>query len=608
MLGKDHWEGAVRTCFHTLLNPKYPEEPDEDDEEEDCEPPLPVKRCLASSLHTVAHILGPELANEDIVEVVQNYFLNDPDDSVRLSTIRNLPSILKLLNISQRRALFLQYSEIIMEDILPVKKRSATNPTVLNWRQRDYLARSLPDLLYLMEPAIVHKHIWKILKLLLADSINVVRDDALWSIPILLQVYTAETLSKWRNVAEHAKKFSSEGCLEIVTWIKENILHTDNPRKATNFNERQLYCRICAAVGLALRFGEDKKSDDAHTDPVSVLSDKFKSLFVSKEGDSGPYQALTSAEHRHLKKLLTGDLLPLALEMKEDRVSNVRITLMKTLQILPADIRESSAVKHVLKDLEEESETWTSFGEEEPSLFELKKEQDRLQQERAASGPVDVDDFDNQSTSEGEVEPESSESTKGEEPPKEAKAKRAPSAKVKSLGSGDGAPAAAPSSEAVPTTAKAPPAEKPKNKLKSIFRSVVFEEGSIGMQLEPTANDRACRVCGFLDADDTPSPARLSGKINIGDVIVEVNGKPTHSYDDTIAVLRSGGRRKVTFRPGRPEDEEEIERGKVKRQHSTSSTKKKKHKHDKHKKEKKAKKEKKKSKKHENHDHEEVEA
>ena len=30
------------------------------------DPPLPVKRCLASSFDTVAHILGPEIAVADI--------------------------------------------------------------------------------------------------------------------------------------------------------------------------------------------------------------------------------------------------------------------------------------------------------------------------------------------------------------------------------------------------------------------------------------------------------------------------------------------------------------------------------------------------------------
>lgn len=75
------------------------------------------------------------------------------------------------------------------------------------------------------------------------------------------------------------------------------------------------------------------------------------------------------------------------------------------------------------------------------------------------------------------------------------------------------------------------------------------------MQLEPTADDSGCRVCGFLEGPDgSPSPAKASGKIAVGDVIVKVNSTKVKSYDATIEVLRAGGRRKITFRPGLPED------------------------------------------------------
>lgn len=573
LLGREHWEGAVRTCFHTLLNPRYPEEPPDadDDEDDDNEPPLPVKRCLASSLHTIAHILGSEITVNDIIGVVQNCFLNDGDDSVRLSTIRNFPALLKLLPVKERREPFLLWSEVVQSDeMLGGKKRSATNPTVLNWRQRDYLARSLPDLILLIDPALIHKHIWPILKLLLQDAIDIVREDALWAIPILLKSYCVETLAKWPHIAEHAKKFSADACLEVNTWIKETILRVGSRNKIANFSDRQLYCRICFAVGLALRFSEGDLGADAEKqkDPVSVLSNKFKSFFFTeKQSDTtenGPYQRLTSAEQKHLRRLLMEDLLPTALEMKEDRISNVRITLMKGLQFMPADVRASPAVKAVLKDLEEESETWTSFGEEEPPFVAQQQQppqqQVRLTQEqsqpaqRSASGPVDVDDvaitpdvsreeaMDDESHND-----ESDPSSCNDEvhPRSEAPAVEDHSASAHS----DSSDSAGPVQVAVPKAAKTASET-------SDLKSVVFEAGSIGMQLEPTADDSGCRVCGFLDADDSnPSPARVSGKIAIGDVIVKVNATTVSSYDSTIAILKAGGRRKITFRPGKPGDE-----------------------------------------------------
>jgi hypothetical protein len=48
LLGPENWEGRLKDCFKTLLNPNF--RPDE--KSEPAPPPLPVKRCLASSLHT----------------------------------------------------------------------------------------------------------------------------------------------------------------------------------------------------------------------------------------------------------------------------------------------------------------------------------------------------------------------------------------------------------------------------------------------------------------------------------------------------------------------------------------------------------------------------
>lgn len=99
---------------------------------------------------------------------------------------------------------------------------------------------------------------------------------------------------------------------------------------------------------------------------------------------------------------------------------------------------------------------------------------------------------------------------------------------------------------------------KPDDEAKAGLKTVVFEEGAIGMQLEPTADDRACMVCDFLDAGSgKPSPARTSGLIEVGDVIVSVNGVTMESYEETIAILKAGGRREITFRPGREEDKYE---------------------------------------------------
>jgi len=589
LLGSENWEGAMKTCFQTLINPALA-----GNSEAPAGPPLPVKRCLASSLHTVAHILGSDIASNDIIPVFQGFFLTDSDDSVRLNAIRNFPSLLQLVPAVKRIDPFQVWSEVVRGDaFLGAKKRSASNPVVLNWRQRDYLARSLPDLIGLVDPTQVHEHIWPVLQELLIDSVSIVRDDAIWSIPILLEAYSPDNCEKWH--IEDSERFSSEACAEVIEWLKTSILRIDNPKKPANFSDRQLYCRICATVGLALRHS-DMGADDKGEDPVSVLGGKFKTFFFGKSGepDNAPYQKLTVSEQKHLKALLSDALLPPALVFKEDRISNVRITLMKTLQLMPADIKKSAQCAAVLKGLKEEITTWESFvGEEEQQATaqvnekaksdanaKLKKEPRPIKvkvksQAIHRTGPVDVDeveltppnsrDEDEESSSEevddsGEdkVEEVAKPMDSGDSSEEEAEGVGAPVAAVEESAASDDEDSDSSGADAKETTFNASLDSRTgdiNGAAASEWRTVVFEGGPIGMQLEPTVEDRACRVYGFVDSDESPSPARMSGRIQMGDVIVKVNGTAPVSYDETIGLLKKGGHREVVFRAGTRDDD-----------------------------------------------------
>ena len=592
LLGAEHWEGPMKTCFMSLLNSDYAKPP-EARGTAPVEPPLPVKRCLASSLQTVARILGPGPTFHDILPAFREYFLKDSDESVRLNVIRNFPSILMVLPLHERREPFLLWCEVVQgEEFLGAKKRSATNPLVLNWRQRDYLARSLPDLCVLVEPDLCRGQLWPMLQQLLLDTVSTVRDDAIWTLPIMLKAFCPETVKSWPG-PQKLNDNSYEFCRDMAQWIKDKVLkmsvtppppsrriinktpnNNNHKEKAANFSDRQLYCRICAAVGLALRFSEDlnqkdgtNEYDEEQFDPVSVLSNKFKSLlFASSPANkqlsvelqpvNGAYQRMTAWEEKHLKSLLVNDLLGPALAMKEDKISNVRVTLMKVLQVMPKDIRNLPACKPVLKDLVEEVETWESFGPEPPAIPQSRKQssrngsptdrQGRMRQippgVAFSPGPVDVDEVSITPTnSKDEEDGNENIAAKSVAMEEEIEAH-----KKKSDDDGHDSSMADTSRDTTMDTDGGGEIE---------FKTVVFEDGPIGMQLEPTADDRACRVFNFLDAGpDKPSPAKSSGLIDIGDVIVSVNGKLVESYDDTIAILKAGGRREVSFRPGRSED------------------------------------------------------
>jgi serine/threonine-protein phosphatase 4 regulatory subunit 1 len=380
LLGPGSWGSKLRECFLTLLNPSMGMT---DDAGKDIPPPpLPVKRCLASSLHTVAQILGPSIALTDVVPIFREHFMRDTDDSVRINVIRIFPWLFSSLPISARQETLSWWSEIIRgEEVLGAKKRSSTNPLLLNWRQRDYVSRSIPDLLGMMDSLSIQKHLWPVIKILLADPICLVREDVIWSIPLILKAYCPENLncfddelaqSSSQSGVKLNKRWSAESCQEVVSWIKEVMLGVSprgslnrNVEKQGNFSQRQLYCQVCTAMALVLRFGEGDVLDDPDTDPSANLSLKIKSLLFfsdcSSEASPGPYQFLTTAERKHLRRLLLYDILPPALAMKEDRVTNVRLTLMKTLRLLPEDLRALGSIAEVIHDLEVEIETWESF-------------------------------------------------------------------------------------------------------------------------------------------------------------------------------------------------------------------------------------------------------
>ena len=731
LLGAENWIGALKTCFLTLLNPSYADEDEEEDEDGDdhhngdqneqqqgpkpatatttTEPPLPVKRCLASSLHTVAHVLGPEIAVNDILPVFTDYFLHDSDEAVRLNIIRGFPTFLGILPTVQHRSdLFLAWSRVMHgEDCLGAKKRSATNPLVLNWRQRNYLARSLPDLLPLLPPELIHAHIWPICQQLLFDSVSLVRDDILWAIPILFKVYTPESVAqKWPSstiTGTNSKKksstiFSSKAAVaEIVNWFKESVLKmgggpnnnnnnsissANSSRKSlmgggtngagsgstvANFSDRQLFCRLCGTIGLSLRLNEEIRAS-GKKDLAAALGDSFASLFFGSTHSSGmtsieeppldlPYQKLSTSEHKFLKKILEEQLLPLALAMKDDHIRNVRVTLLKVLQILPTDMRESPSVQAVLQPLQEEVLTWESFGgEDEPPLGPpappattttqvgtpgysnsgsspdenpRKNRRSKREKENRSGGPVDIDDVkhddddderpNNNYVNEETVNKASNDDDRGASNEElEAKSRRGASRKPRkktdeteegeaaesetspskgldafmsdadaaqsgdrrkqmkrtksgrsysSRGSkGSKSASSSPSKKQPPSRSKKPGTqtvveESGARRISSDesaatgttdkdWRTVIFDDGPIGLQLEPTADDTACRVYGFLETGS----ARKSGKIQLGDVICKVNDIRVYSYDETVELLKRGGRRAVTFRPGAASD------------------------------------------------------
>jgi hypothetical protein len=75
-----------------------------------------------------------------------------------------------------------------------------------------------------------------------------------------------------------------------------------------------------------------------------------------------PFYSLTPESYTHLYHLLRTLFLPPALAMKDDTVTNVRLTLAKCLRVMPHDIRDRGDAKTILRILEDEIETWEGGG------------------------------------------------------------------------------------------------------------------------------------------------------------------------------------------------------------------------------------------------------
>ena len=374
LFGGHDWEAnGLKGCFMDLIG--NPADGDGGEGDEANQPPLPVKRCLASSVHAVAHLLGPSAVSSDSTFLLsfERAFLRDPDEAIRLNVLKNLASFLAALPPGDGpggRDVYLPLlcSVIMGEDVLgAARKRSASNPGVLNWRQRDAVARVLPDVLVLFGPDLAREYLWPVLRALLTDSVSAVREDAAWSVPVLLRRY---------HGPDGGHSATSRWTSEVVEWLRETFLgdgdqeqesRGGNGKRSSSsrrfkrqgvssegaFSRRQGYCKVLAAVSLAMRIGEGEEEGVGGYDgggydvPPGV-----------PPVPSDPFGRLTPGERSHLASALVDDLLPPALEMAADPVANVRLTLTKCLEALPPDVREAAGVDGVLGTLAEELRTW----------------------------------------------------------------------------------------------------------------------------------------------------------------------------------------------------------------------------------------------------------
>ena len=134
-----------------------------------------VRWTLATSLHQMALILGPELTSRDLLPVFLS-FMKDLDE-VRYGILQNLAAILRLLNRPEQLGILPKISEFLKMD------------NNRNWRIRYTLCEQVVEIAQLYEPAQIKEHLFPIAFILMKDKVSEVRLGAIQMLSTLLHSF-----------------------------------------------------------------------------------------------------------------------------------------------------------------------------------------------------------------------------------------------------------------------------------------------------------------------------------------------------------------------------------------------------------------------------------
>lgn len=146
-LGKENWHILKGTVDYLASDLQYK-----------------VRKTLASSLHELAIILGPELATEKLAPIFEG-FIKDLDE-VRIGVLQHLAEFFELIDPVKRNTYLPRLIDFLKTD------------NEWNWRFRDELGRQLVKAVGLFKPADTAKYIGVIAIGLLCDKFAAVRQIA----------------------------------------------------------------------------------------------------------------------------------------------------------------------------------------------------------------------------------------------------------------------------------------------------------------------------------------------------------------------------------------------------------------------------------------------
>ncbi|XP_063687002.1 serine/threonine-protein phosphatase 4 regulatory subunit 1-like isoform X4 [Bolinopsis microptera] len=216
-LGKDSWS-LLRNTYLTLAE-NLPHSMSN------------VRQTLACSLHEIAHVIGPEQTEQDLIHPFNNFIYDI--DSVKIGLLKNLSKFLQ--NVSPR------YRQELLQQMKEIQKCEDRK----NWRYRQTFASQLPHLSELYTTKEVYEHIQPIVLNLTVDQVSQVRQASFTALSKLIQ--------KFKNQSE--TEYYETTCETIRTKFASS----------NKFTYRQSYVLIC------LELLQDEQYDVIDTSFVNEL-------------------------------------------------------------------------------------------------------------------------------------------------------------------------------------------------------------------------------------------------------------------------------------------------------------------------------------------------
>jgi len=175
-----------------------------------------VRRTLAYSVHEMALILGPALAQQALIPAV-DAFLKDLDE-VKIGVIQNLSRLLAGLDPAGRAHFVSLICSLEMESD--------------NWRFRQLLATQLGELFELYEEDVIRKELYPIFIKLARDPVAEVRGCTAAQLQRVLQRLDALQVSWWGDVSEEVLDLADDRNYQyrlVFAGMAERLLEGDVP-------------------------------------------------------------------------------------------------------------------------------------------------------------------------------------------------------------------------------------------------------------------------------------------------------------------------------------------------------------------------------------------